>query len=63
MILFLREKAKKACNRGTAARKREKEEGFAISVASSMSKKSQRNGITVSLNATVPGLLGTIHEL
>ena len=47
MILFLRHKAKKACNRETVARQRKKEEreGFVISVAKSMSMKSQRNSI------------------
>ena len=42
---------KKACNRETVARQREIEEkeGFVISAAQSMSRKSQRNGISVSL--------------
>ena len=47
VILFLREKAKKACNRETVAREREREreerEDFVISVAESMSMKSRRN--------------------
>ena len=47
VILFLREKVKKACNRETVAWQRETEEreGFAISVAKSMSMKSRRNSI------------------
>ena len=48
MILLFRWKAKKACNRETVARQREREEreGFVISVALSMSTKDQRNGIS-----------------
>ena len=47
VILFLREKVKKACNRETVAWQRETEEreGFATSVAKSMSMKSRRNSI------------------
>ena len=47
------ERAKKACNRETVARQREREEreGFVISAAESMSEKSQRNGICVSLKS------------
>ena len=49
MILFFRERerAKKACNRETVAKDREREEreGSVISVAESMSKKGQRNSI------------------
>ena len=43
-------KVKKACNLETVARQREREEreGFVISAAESMSKKAQRNGISVS---------------
>ena len=46
-ILFLRHKRKKARNRETVARQREREEreGFLISVAKSMSMKSRRNSI------------------
>ena len=48
MILLFRWKAKKACNRETVARQREREEreGFVINVAQSMSTKDQRNGIS-----------------
>ena len=47
MILFLREKAEKACNQETVARQRESEEreGFTISVGTSMSMKCRRNSI------------------
>ena len=46
-FLFLREKAKKACNRETVARQREREEreGPVISAAELMSMKSRRNRI------------------
>ena len=47
VILFFREKAKKACNRETVARQREREkgEGSVISVEESTSMKSRRNSI------------------
>ena len=47
VILFLREKAKKACNWETVARQREREEreSSVLNVAESMSRKSQRNSI------------------
>ena len=48
MILLFRWKAKKACNGEIVARQREIEEreGFVISAAESMSKKSRRNSIS-----------------
>ena len=47
VILFLREKAKKACDRETVARQREREEkeGSVISVAEWMSMQSPRNSV------------------
>ena len=50
-FLLFREKAKKACDRETVARQREIREGFAISVAKSMSKNGSRNGISVSVKS------------